>query len=253
MIQDNGIYTGTVFHERNQPFSHRLRYPVFAFWCDLAMLDDLHKKLRFFSHNKWNATSLYDRDHGARDGSPIAPWIKECVAAKAPNLVIDRVCILAFPRLFGYVFNPITVYFCFDASRDLQAIVYEVKNTFGEQHAYVALAEAQQGKVTAHGCDKIFHVSPFLPMDCRYEFRVHVPDDRLFIAIHQFTGQEKILTATWNGTWNPLSDRSILATLLRQPIMSFLVIAGIHWEALQLWIKGAKYFRKPQKPEQDFS
>jgi len=164
-----------------------------------------------------------------------------------------KIFMLSFPRVFGYVFNPLTIYFCYRPDGTLKAILYQVKNTFKEQHGYLFAIEPQDIERFSHSCDKIFHVSPFIEMDCRYEFRLDDPSDHLNIAIHQFTKTSKILTATWNGEKRNLTDKQILRHVLRHPLMTFKIIVGIHWEALKLFLKGAKYIKKPPPPESNIS
>ena len=154
---------------------------------------------------------------------------------------------LAFPRLWGYVFNPITLFYCYSPDDVLQAILYEVKNTFGDQHGYLLPVEYKEN-IIKQTADKVFHVSPFIHMDCTYHFAVKAPGDKLSIGIHQFSNNKKILTATWNGTRQTLNDKNILKTILTMPLMTMKVMASIHWQAFRLWIKGARYIRRNNLP-----
>lgn len=250
----NAIYVGDVFHERHRPFVHRLKYRVFSFCVDLDDLPRLSKTLRFFSFNRWNITAIMNKDHGKRDGSDLRPWILK--AAKDKNIDLPdngKIFMLCFPRLWGYVFTPLTIFFCYDNNYNLKATLYQVKNTFGEQHGYMLAVDDPAKDVHTQDTTKIFHVSPFIEMDCTYKFRFRQPDDRLDIGIHQFTKDGKILTATWNGQRLGITDRTILKMVLRHPLMTFKVIVGIHIEALKLVIKGTKYIRKPAAPSKDIS
>lgn len=247
------LYKGTVFHERHKPFSHRLKYRVFSLYCNIDELPGLAKRLRFFSYNRWNILSLYDRDHGARDGGPLRPWIEKAAASKDIDLNGGTIMFCGFPRLFGYAFTPLTLFYCFDRDQKLRGIMYQVKNTFGEQHGYfLPVTEERQGRIRQK-TDKIFHVSPFIHMDCTYHFRLRVPDEALQIAIHQEDAKGKLLTATWDGARYDMSDRRILAFAARQPFMTVKIIVGIHWEAFKMLFKGAKYIRKPPPPARDIS
>jgi len=246
----NSLYFGKVFHERHTPFSHKFTYSVFTLWCDLDELPNLSKKLTFFSINKWNILSFYNKDHGPRDGSDIGPWIEKAALEKNIELKGGKIFFLGFPRLWGCAFTPLSLYICYHKNGKLKAILYQVKNTFGEQHGY--LFEVTSDNLSSE-CEKIFHVSPFIPMNCQYKFRLNEPSDTFHLAIHQFLPDAKILTATWDGERYDLNDKNILKAILKHPLMTFKVIAGIHWEAFNIWIKGAKYIKKPPLPSKDVS
>ena len=249
----NSIYTGQVYHARHKPFHHDYRYKVFTLFVDIDDLERLDKSLKLFSLNNWNIFSLFYKDHGRRDGSDIRAWVEEAGRTKGIDLTNARIFLLAFPRLFGYVFNPISIFYCYDTDDKLTAVLYEVKNTFGEQHGYFLPVEDSKTNKIRHSARKIFHVSPFIHMNCEYHFRLAPPSETLQIGIHQFDGEGKILTAFWTGKRHPLTDGAILKTVLKSPFMTIKVIAAIHWQAFRLWLKGAKYIKKPPEPETDFS
>ena len=246
----SGLYCGKVYHGRHQPFSHKFTYKVFSLVLDLDELPHFSEKLSGFSFNKWNMVSVWNKDHGPRDGSELRPWIEQHAKAKNIDLSGGKIFLLTFPRLWGYVFNPISLYFCHDKTGQLVAILHQVKNTFGEQHGYllpVEKAYSGTGNIR-QDCPKTFYVSPFIQMDCHYNFRVQPPDQESFnVAIHQTTPDGKILTATWDGSFQELTARSLRSAILRHPLMTLKVILGIHWEAFHLWRKGATYFRRPKK------
>lgn len=249
----NAIYRGDVYHARHRPFFHDYRYKVFTLFADLDALPDIAKTKRLFSFNRFNVLSFYERDHGPRDGSPLRPWVEEAGSKAGMDLSGHRIYFLGFPRLWGYVFNPISLYYCYAPDGALEAVLYQVKNTFGEQHSYFARLEGQEQK-QAHSTGKVFHVSPFIQMDCRYHFTLKPPGEKLNLTILQdektATGEwEKVLTAGWNGRRTPFSDSSMAAAIARTPLMTLKVMAAIHWEALRLWRKGARYIRKPKPPE----
>lgn len=254
-MPQNAIYTGTVYHARHKPFFHDYRYAVFALFVDIDELPNLDQNLRLFSFNRWNLLSLYNNDHAARDGTAMRGWLEQACAARDIDITQSRIFILAFPRVMGYVFNPITIFFIYNNKDILQTVVYEVKNTFGDQHGYVLPVEkqSQKGRV-AQDAEKRLHVSPFFHMDCHYYFRLYPPGDELTIAIHQFNNEgDKVLTALWDGTRKPLTDSHILRQVLRKPFMTRKVITAIHWQALRLWLRGAKYIPRPKPPKQDTS
>lgn len=238
------LYSGRVFHGRFRPLRHAFGYRVFSVVLDIDRMEEVSRATRLFSTNRFNVMSFHDRDHGARDGSPLRPWVEDQVA----NAGIDiprgqRIEILCFPRLWGFVFNPLSIYFIGDGEVPA-AIVYEVKNTFGEQHAY-ALAAGGENGVVRQETGKTFHVSPFLAMGLRYRFRLRRPAETLAIAIDACDDGGPVLTARLSGRRRPFTDRALAVAVIGHPLMTLKVVAAIHWQALRLWLKGAPFFRKP--------
>ena len=251
------LYIGRVYHGRLKPFRHQFRYRVFSLYLDLDDIPALAKRLRLFSHNHPNLLSFHDKDHGARDGSPLRPWVEHALASRGIDLSGGPIGVLCFPRLFGYVFNPLTLYFCHHPDRGLAAIVYEVKNTFGQQHAYVLPvgggAIEKPTEAVEQGCNKRFYVSPFITMDCRYRFRVHPPGDRLSVLIRQSDQEGDLLVASQTGRRVRLTDTTLLRAVAAHPLMTHKVFGAIHWHALRLWLKGARFHRKPAPPAEPIS
>ena len=240
------LYLGRVMHARLRPFRHRFAYRVFTCLFDVDALPALGRRMRLFSHNRFNLFSFHDRDHGARDGSALRPWVEARLAEAGIELAGGAIRLLCFPRLLGYVFNPLSIFFCHAPDGRLAAIVYEVKNTFGDQHCYVlAVGAGDDGAPVVQRTDKIFYVSPFIEMDCTYRFRLNAPDERLAVLIRQTDPKGELLVATLTGTRRPLDDRQLLGAFLRHPLMTLKVIAAIHWEALRLWLKGARLVPRP--------
>lgn len=247
----SGLYRGMVTHARLIPFRHRFAYRVFSMLLDLQEVDALSARLRLFSHNRFNLFSFFDRDHATRDGRPALEWIREQLHAAGFESHEGKVLLHCFPRIFGYVFNPISIYFCHHEEGPLQAILYEVKNTFGQQHCYLIPVEPDQatGGTIRQSCEKGFYVSPFMDMTATYRFRLKEPGDRLSILIRQDTPEGEILVATHTGTREAMTDRTLLKMALLYPLLTAKVVAGIHWEALRLWIKGAIFHKRPDAPE----
>ncbi|MEM7024696.1 MAG: DUF1365 domain-containing protein [Pseudomonadota bacterium] len=242
-----GLYAGRVMHHRLAPVRHRFVYKVFSLLVDIDRLDALDRALRLFSYNRRNLVSFYDRDHGARDGSPLRPWVMAQLAKADLDFSCGRILLFCFPRLWGYVFNPISLYYCFDRSGRLGAIVCEVKNTFGGQHAYVLPAGPDRDdEPVRHSATKGFYVSPFIEMDARYQFRITPPGERLALMISQWGGEGSRLVATLQAKRRPLVDRALAWAALRDPLMSLKIIVGIHLEAFVLWVKGAKLKARPE-------
>jgi len=242
------LYRGRVMHHRLWPVRHRFTYRVFSLYLDLNELAALDRRLRLFSVERWNLLAFRNADHGARDGSPLGPWVLDRLAAAGIRLARPRVMLLCFPRVLGYAFNPLSVYFCYDGER-LAAVLYEVKNTFGEQHVY-AFPVRRTGagaRLAAHGCPKTFHVSPFLSMAASYRFLLEEPGLRLALVIEETEHGRPVLVASQLGECQMLDDRTIVRCLIGNLLMTFKVTLGIHVEALRLWRKGAPLFPKGKK------
>jgi len=254
-MMDHALYFGEVVHKRTSPIRHRLRYRVFSLYVDLDRLGAVIKSLRLLSYNRFNLVSFHDRDHGPRDGSPLRPWVEAALARVGIDLDGGPVRLLCFPRILGFVFNPLSVYFCYDREARLRAVLYEVKNTFGDQHGYLLeVPEARQSTdAIDQTCAKTFYVSPFIEMGCRYHFRLHEPEDRLALAIRQTGDAGTSMVATQTGRRRALTDRNLIAAFLRYPLMTVKVVAGIHWEALFIWLKGAPFRHRPQPPGEEVS
>lgn len=237
------LYRGTVMHHRRRPVDHRFAYEVFSLYLDLDELDEVGRASRLLSIEGANVLSFRNRDHGPRDGSPLLPWVLQRLREAGIALDRPRVALLCFPRVMGYVFNPLSVYFCYEGDR-LAAVVYEVKNTFGGQHAYVA--PLRGGSAThVHERAKAFYVSPFIAMAARYRFMLREPGGRLALVIRESDQAGTFFVASHTGQRLPLRTAALLTCLARTSLMTFKVVAGIHLEALRLWLKGAPYHRRP--------
>ncbi|MEO1491254.1 MAG: DUF1365 domain-containing protein [Pseudomonadota bacterium] len=236
------LYQGHVMHMRMTPFAHKFRYRVFSMLLDIDRLEETCRPLRLLSLDRFNLLSFHRRDHADRDGSALRPWVEAQLAAHE-RPVPHRIWLLSFPRILGYAFNPLSVYFCENASGDLESVVYEVKNTFGDQHPYVVDATADGDGASRHGHGKGFFVSPFIGMDQTYRFTLRQPGARLALKIRQHDGDGPWLIATQSGVRRPLTDRALLAQWAMHPLMTVKVITAIHWQALKLWLKGATFHR----------
>jgi len=242
-------------HRRLEPVRHRFRYRVFSMLVEIDGVDALARGLRLLSHNRFNLLSFHDRDHGPRDGAPLRPWVEGHLAAQGIDLAGGPIFLHCFPRLWGFVFNPLSLFFCYHADGRLLAVLHEVKNTFGQQHGYLLAVDPARapGAPILQACAKRFHVSPFIEMEAAYRFRLHEPEARLSILIRQHGRGGEILVATHTARRRPLSDGQLLRAVVAHPLMTFKVVAAIHWEALRLWLKGARYRAPPAPPAEDVS
>jgi uncharacterized protein len=237
------LYQGRVMHHRLRPVRHRFTYRVFSLYLDLDELGTLDRRLLLLSVERLNLLSFKAADHGARDGSPLKPWVLARLAEQDVALARPRIMLLCFPRVLGFVFNPLSVYYCYDGDV-LAALVYEVKNTLGGQHVYAfRVRRAGRGeRLAVHSCAKDFYVSPFIDMAARYHFHLAEPAERLAVVIRETERDEPLLIASQVGERRELTDRTILGCLAGDLFMTLKVVIGIHVEALRLWLKGAPLF-----------
>ena len=245
----SALYPGFVMHRRLSPRVHRFRYRVFAMLIELDELPALDRGLPLFGWNRFALFSFHDRDHGPT-GLPLKAWLdgllaRAGIAASGPRQV------LCYPRILGYVFNPLSVWFCRDADGALKAIIYEVHNTYDERHAYVLPVTPSEPPGACpsvrQGCAKNFYVSPFLTNDCAYQFRVHPPTDKVAVAIQQEEAGRPVLHASFAGRRRALDGRALARMFFAYPLMTAKVVAAIHFEAVRLMLKGIK--RHPHAPK----
>lgn len=236
------LYAGRVVHIRHRPFRHRFSYSM---WMLSVGLDDMAEiRSRVFRINRPGLVSLHERDHGARDGSPLRPWAEGLLRAKGLGAFAARIDFLCIPRMFGFAFNPIAFFFCRDIHGKLGAVIHQVKNTFGDQTAYVLPARDERF-VRQHAAKRM-HVSPFFDMGGGYRFALTPPDERGFaISIHYGLEAEPRMTASMKLKFARFSDPALLRLLAAMPLMPLKVFAAIHWEAVRLWVRGARYHPPP--------
>jgi len=246
MIKNSYIYSGNVVHKRFKPKIHFFKYKVFSLLIDLSELELLDKNLKIFSYNKFNIVSFYDRDHGARDGSSIKEWVIDNLKKNNIDNENIQIKLLCYPRIFGYVFNPLSVFYIYDNNSNLISVMYEVKNTFGEQHTYIFKTDIDQNLIQ-HKCKKKFHVSPFIEIDCIYFFRLLKPGKKISVIIDQNDKDGKILYASQDGVRSEISNANFVKSYLKHPLMTFKIILAIHFEAFKLWSKGIKFIKKTLK------
>lgn len=234
------LYTGAVMHRRFSPRPHRFRYR--GFWLLVNVDRPREPRLALLSQNRFSLFSLFDRDYGDGSGRPLGDQARALLAAHNIDIANGSIELLCMPRTLGYSFNPLSIYFCRYADGALAALIYEVHNTFGQRHSYVLPAA---GKRVYHSCAKQFYVSPFLEMDMTYDFAVAEVAERLAISIRVRRGETLMMSACVAADRRPLTDFALLSCFLRIPLVSFKVIAAIHWEALRLWWKGFRFIPPP--------
>ncbi len=243
-MPENGLYMGEVVHKRFTPVRHELRYRVFNILIDVDRIEDAAASLRLFSYNRPGLVSLRDRDHGPGDGTPIRDHAWSLIRKAEGGEQVSRIFMFCYPRVLGYVFNPLTVYYGFDAQDRLRMMIYEVNNTFGGRHSYVVPVSES---LVQHA-DKHFFVSPFNKVEGRYSFHFTVPGEKLALGVALSVGGQPVLKAYVSGTRRPLDDAQLMRCFAHMPFLTLKVIAGIHVEALRLWWKGLKLHRRPAGP-----
>jgi uncharacterized protein len=244
----SALYDGEVVHERFRPRSHRLRYRVFSMLFDLDELPRLGRHGGLFGYNRRAPISFFDRDHGPRDGRPLRPWAEAMMRGAGVEPDGGPIALLCYPRIFGYVFNPLSVYFCRRRDGALAAILYQVHNTHGEQHTY-AIAVTGGDKVIQQRAEKAFFVSPFIGPAATYNFRIIPPGEATSVVIRQEADGELLMAASFRGERAPFTTRNLARHLAAFPFMTLKVIAAIHWEAVKLWLKGFEVFPHAPRPE----
>jgi DUF1365 family protein len=253
-IATPAIIHGEVTHRRSRPARHAFTYPAFCMRLPLSQLATIGS--RGIAHNRRGIVSFHDRDHGPCDGSPLLPWIRALLAAE--GVAADGEIVLhAFPRMLGYVFNPVSFWVCHDRAGAVRAVLCEVRNTFGERHLYL-LADAdgaalESGRMLS--ARKVFHVSPFCEVKGRYAFRFHFGAQRWLARIDYFDddGPEPLLETWISGRAEPVNPGTASGVVWRYPLFTAGVVARIHWQALRLWVKRVPFFAKPAPPRASLS
>jgi len=236
------LYLGEVMHARLKPVGHRFNYRVMSLLIDLDRLDAADRQSPLFGVNRPALYSFNEADHGHRDGSPLRAYAQRRASEHGIDLTGGRVLLLCYPRLLGYTFNPLSVYFCYRADGRLALVIYEVRNTFGDIHAYAL--PVNPGEISDAGIrqvqDKLFYVSPFVEMAMRYHFRVLPPQDCVKLRILETDRDGPLLAATFQGRRRPLNTVQLLRSFFALPLVTSKIIVAIHWEALRLRLKGVR-------------
>ena len=241
------LYFGTVMHVRLRPVAHRFAYSVFSLLVDVDRLPLAGRLTPLFSIGRFNLLSFFPQDHGAGDARPVRAHVEALL--RPAGIACSRILLLCYPRVLGFVFNPISIYYCY-AEAELVALIYEVRNTFGEKHSYVApVAAGELGEAgVRQSRDKLLYVSPFMDMAQRYHFRLQPPGARIGVRILETDAAGPIFAATFAGKARVLDSPGVLAAFFGLPLMTLKVVAGIHWEALRLWLKGMRLRSRPAPP-----
>jgi DUF1365 family protein len=243
------IYRGELRHRRLLPKAHEFTYPVFMAFLDIDRIEELCRVSPFLSHNRWNWASFDERDHVGDPRRPLRERLREDAARAGSALPDGPIYLLTNLRYLGYCFNPVSYFYCYDRNGQLDTVMAEVSNTFGEMHPYWLdrSMEVRTSTGRHYDFDKAFHVSPFMPMDCRYRFGFTDPGDSLLVQVKEWNEGELFFEASLRLARESWSAGALHRALARHPWMTLRVIAAIHWQALRLWAKGVPVFTHPKK------
>lgn len=234
-MNESRLYEGRIVHARFAPRKHRFSYGAFLFALDLDEIDALTKRIPWLSRNRFNLYSYFDCDHIGSER------VQAMLRSSGIDEPIAKVVLVTNLRILGYVFNPVSFYYCFSAAGEPLGAVAEVNNTFGDRKTYILTERRGSSLVAVHAKD--FYISPFIARDATLDLRLRLPDDRLVIAMHDFEKGRHVLTATVAADARPLTAPRLLWMTFRYPLLTLKVIAAIHWEALRLWLKKIPWWR----------
>lgn len=235
-----------VMHKRLFPQINAFAYGIYYLYLPLEQLKNIRSNW-LFGINRRAIISFYSNDHGAKNDDP-EEWARNILAQHNITSANGRISLICMPRVFGYVFNPVSFWLCHDDNNNVRAILCEVNNTFGETHTYLCAHDDQRiiGADDELTTQKIFHVSPFLPRNGHYTFRFNLRDDGFAANINYFDnlGEQQLLTSLI-GKYKPLNQQNLIHAFWRYPLVTLRAIYLIHWQALRLLTKRATFFRKP--------
>lgn len=243
------LYQGDVGHRRFAPTTHEFSYRVYNIFADIDELPQLDRRLSLFSYNRFNLFSISDSNHGPGDGTSIRDHVWSLVRASSGGAGVRRVFMFCYPRVLGFVFNPLTVYYAFDEDDVLRMMIYEVNNTYGQRHSYVIPTDG----TPQQSCTKKLYVSPFNAVEGYYDFTIQPPDETLKLTVRLSTDAGPRVSAWFTGIRKELTDHNLFWSFLGLPLLPLKVFGGIHWEAARLWLKGMRPIDRPPAPESSVS
>jgi hypothetical protein len=240
------IMNGSVMHSRLFPKENSFRYNIYYVALPLSRLQDMP-----LAYNKWGIQSFHDKDHGECDGTPLEPWARAILKEYSLHEIADgEITLVTMPRVFGYVFNPVSFWLCVDKGGHLRAVICEVHNTFGERHSYICAHD--DGRIITNKdvicAQKLFHVSPFLQREGQYKFKFQIDKEQFSVFIDFYNKDEKKQLVTYlKGAWIEMTDKELMRAFKSAPLVPLKAILLIHWQALKLITKGIKYIKRPKQ------
>lgn len=241
------LYFGEVMHRRLSDIPYQFKYPVVSICLDVDQFAEEVKQHRLISLNKWNLFSIYVNDYGKREKGDWRAWCENIIAEYGEVTPVKRIELVCFPRMFGFTFNPLAMWYLYNQSDEMMAVIAEVSNTFGQWHHYVLTNQGHGFSETIEAeADKVFHVSPFIGMSCQYHFSFQKPSENYRVRIFETEDGEPRLEALHIGKSRKLNDRSLFKAALKFPFNTLMVMFRIHWWALKIWFKGGQFHKTPE-------
>jgi len=246
-LAGSALYTGRVMHARLRPARHRFIYRIFSLLMDLDELPALDRRLRLFAYNRPALISFYDRDHGPEDGTPLKAWVAAQLNDAGLTFPLGQVQLMAMPRILGYSFNPLSIFYCRDTAGVLRAVIYEVHSTFKQSHMYITpVNRAPNDALICCEVEKDFYVSPFIGLDTRYVFRLTEPGERLSLMIDEQQSGMPLIKASLTAQRHTLTDAALARVFFTHPLVTLKVLIAIHIEAFKIWRKKVAYVPDPK-------
>ncbi len=248
------LYSARVMHRRLRPSPYRFVYRVFSLLLDIDRLPQAEALSSIFSVNRFNLLSFYERDHVPVAEMRLREWADQVLKRQGIDAAGVRIKLLCFPRILGFVFNPLSIWYCEDPAGRPRGVICEVRNTFGERHYYVLMPETGKSDWPVRQSHaKDFHVSPFIGMQAIYHFRLSRPAKRFSVLIRELESNRLLLVASQTGEALPFNTRNLILQLLRVPLQTLKVVRAIHWQALKIWLRGTSFHSKPAPPAKDIT
>ncbi len=253
MALSNGLLMTKVAHARMRPKRNRFSYSVF-YLC-FALEDMAKLPCRLLSLGRFNLFGFYETDHGPKGAMPLEGWVRKVLADHGMTQADGRIVLLTLPRVLGYVFNPVSFFFCLDKEGGLRAVISEVSNTFGDRHCYLSFIDG--GRVMTQNdilqSKKVMHVSPFVEVSGEYHFRFAYREDKIGVWIDHHDAEGVLITTSMAGKRAELNSFRLLEAFFRYPLVTVKVIFLIHYQALKLWLKGVRYRSRPTPTHTEIS